>query len=656
MLTRNDSRPTGASSPLLAAAEAAVARHPVALPLLAYVLFTAIVSAIHGAEPPLSIDHIAYFKLADEIRAEYPNGGYWSTFNSVRGYGVLLALLHDYTGSHVASLKVILALITVAYLGAFQLFMGLTRATPFQRVLFSMLSALFVTFGASIWGMTDFAASLNRTIIIPFVVVLAWYFFRHYGSPRRYAVFPAFIALSLLHLSALHVFLVFCAFEALDFLVRRRFRLDRQLAWFVAAMAASVAMQGALETFAAGTSGYLRYTLNMTVPKLAAMLPARAEPPPTAAVIAATQEIRKAAEEVRLAEAEAAARRPSVATARAGRSQPASAAATVPDAEKRPAEGDSKVVVKEGELPRLSTQEAWRIELLAFPWRNFPPSVATLATIASSYGVIFLLAAWGAWRVRRASDWQALDLGMLLLGVASVMTAFGLQAVLWVLRSRIPVMPINFEEIRAINMVMIPSVYFVFRLFEFAPPLGRLAPGTVRVAVVAAFVLQPIVLVRALPSAAREGILQTAIDRGLVKRSDAPRMLYARQFLGLATDGRRYYYASRPVIDWLERHAGPDDRVLTNLNEFHMSRVKAIGPFLGIVSLDVWDVRRTKWADTLEAIDGALAARNLAAILELAREVGATFAVVDWRVEGAAYADENYSVVRVPPAAEKGTP
>jgi TRAP-type C4-dicarboxylate transport system permease small subunit len=87
-----------------------------------------------------------------------------------------------------------------------------------------------VSFGASIWGMTDFAASLNRTIVIPFVILLAWFFFRWFHSPWRYAIFPALTLLSLLHLSALHVVLVFLAFEGLDFAIRRRFRPTRDLA------------------------------------------------------------------------------------------------------------------------------------------------------------------------------------------------------------------------------------------------------------------------------------------------------------------------------------------------------------------------------------------------------------------------------------------
>jgi hypothetical protein len=124
-------------------------------------------------------------------------------------------------------------------------------------------------------------------------------------------------------------------------------------------------------------------------------------------------------------------------------------------------------------------------------------------------------------------------------------------------------------------------------------------------------------------------------------------MLYARQLLGLGDDGPRFYYSSRSAVDWLERNAGPNDKVLTNRNEFHMSRVKAVGPFLGVLNLNVWDAQRATWAESVEAVDRALATRDLGRVMTLARSLGATYAVVDWPAEDAAYRDDYYSVVRV---------
>ena len=213
--------PSSAAS-VLATSKYIASTSKIVVPFTVYAAFAAIVYVVQGAEPTLNIDHISYIKLANEIRAEFPLGDYWRSFNSVRAYGVILAYLFDLTNSHLTSFKLLLATFTVVYLWAFQVFMGLATESRAEAMLFSLFSALFVSFGASIWGMTDFSASLNRTIVIPFVVLLVWFFFRKFSSPWRYAVFPVLILLSLIHLSALHVFLVFVVFELLDFVLWRR--------------------------------------------------------------------------------------------------------------------------------------------------------------------------------------------------------------------------------------------------------------------------------------------------------------------------------------------------------------------------------------------------------------------------------------------------
>jgi hypothetical protein len=378
-------------------------------------------------------------------------------------------------------------------------------------------------------------------------------------------------------------------------------------------------------------TGYVRYVLRAAVPSPAHVLPA-----PVAALPSPPRMLPAPAATV-----------PSpppmlAAPAAAVRSPPpmlAAPAAAVPEA-KPPT--------------KLTSREAWKIELLAFPWRNFPPTLATLATIASSFGVIFLLAVAGAVGASRSGAAKPLDREMVTFAFAVLLAAYGLQILLWSVRSVIPFYPINFEEVRAINMLMIPSIYFVFRLYEHAPRFGGLSERSIRIAIVVAFVLQPIFVVRALPAQWREGLIERTVAWGALKTSDAPRMLYARHFLGLAGDGRRFYYSSRSALEWLERNTGPSDRVLTNLNELNLSSVKTVGPFLGILDLDIWDARRATWAETLDAVDRALAARDLDQVMALARSLGATYAVVDWPVEQAAYRDDDYSIVRVlslPPAA-----
>jgi hypothetical protein len=578
-------------------------RFPRLGPTLIYVLFAALVYVAQGTEPPLSIDHIAYFKLADEIRAEFPKGDYWHTFSSVRAYGVLLAYMYGFTASHVVSLKLILAVLTVAYLWSFQCFMGLLTTSRPRAVFFSLLSALFVSFGASIWGMTDFSASLNRTLVIPFVVLLVWFFFRFFGRAVRYAVYPALVLLSLLHLSALHVFLVFLAFEALDYVFRRRLRLTKDIAYFAAALVTSLALQGVIEYLSPGTFSFIRYTFNMAVPSVAQTIEAWTQPAPGKG---------------------------------AGRKAPTG----------YPSEWYEP---RKAAPPKLSQDEAWKIELQAFPWRNFPPTLATILTIGSSYGVIFLLALWGVIRVFRRGAARTTDRVMVLFAFGVLGAAYGLQILLWALRNRVPVLPVNFEEIRAINMLMVPSLWFVARLYEDPPLVAGLSSRAMRTLIVLAFVLQPIVLVRALPSSWREGLISEAVARGAIRSSDAPRMLYARQFLGLADEGHRFYYSSRGALAWLKKNAKPGETVLTNLNEFYNSPVKAVGPFLDIVTMDVWDVRRAQWAAALVDIDDAMASHDIDRVIEIGRHVGATYAVVDWPVSDAVYSDAFYSIVRVNP-------
>lgn len=604
-----------------------IERHPLLAPTLIYILFAVLVFVAHGAEPPLSIDHIAYFRLADEIRAEFPAGDYWRTFSSVRAYGVLLAYLFGLTGSHVASLKLILAFMTVAYLWSFQCFMGLLTTSRSRAVFFSLLSALFVSFGASIWGMTDFSASLNRTLVIPFVVLLVWYFFRFFAGPWRYAVYPALVLLSLLHLSALHVFLVFLAFEVLDYLFRRRLRITRDIAYFLAALLTSVALQGVIEYLSPGTFSFIRYTFNMAVPSAAQMIAAWKKPAAAPSPAPAQRPTAPRSEEVKPA--------------------PQPSAPRIEEEKRAPPPPPPPEVSIPKTPPKLSHAEAWRIELQAFPWRNFPPTLATILTIGASYGVIFVLSLWGAVRVFRSGIARMIDRVMILFAFGVVAAAYGLQFLLWALRDSVPVLPVNFEEIRAINMLMVPSLYFVARLYEDPPALAGLSTRAMRVLIVIAFALQPIVVLRALPATWREGLIAKAVAYGAIRTSDAPRMLYARQFLGLAGEGHRFYYSSRGALAWLRLNAKPGETVLTNLNEFYMSPVKAVGPFLDIVTMDVWDVRRADWAQALVSIDDAMASHDLDRVIGIARRVGATYAVVDWAVDNAVYRDAFYSIVRV---------
>ena len=648
------------------------ARSAAWLPLLVYIFFAALIYAIHGLEPPLSIDHLSYFKLADEIIGEYPDRDYYRGLNSVRAYGVILAYMHAWTGSHLVSLKLLLAVITVGYLAAFQLFMRLATPSRTEAVLFSLLSALFVSFGASIWGMTDFAASLNRSLVVPFVVLLVWFFFRFFDSPWRYAIYPALVLCSQLHLSALHVFLVFGVFEGLDWIFRRRLRITRDLAYFALGLAAAGLVQSGMEMMGTGTANFVRYTLNVaTLAKPAPKPPAEAQPPvkvatgpavkaPAAPAPAATSAAPKAAASPAPAPSSPAAT-PAPAKPAAPAAprepmfksiEPAAAPepkkAEEPPAEAKPAETDAtKAQPTPLETPRLNAAQAWEIEMFAFPWRNMPLSLATLLTLATSFGVIFLLAAGGAVLAFRRGEATRLDRSMLVFAAAVVIASYGFQTVLWVARNVMAIFPVNFEEVRAVNNIMFPAVYFVYRLFHLARPAFGLSQRTIRILIVAAFVLQPIVILRSLPTSWREGIIAAAVDGGIIKRTDAPRMIYARQFLGLADEGRRFYYSARDAIRWLDQNAQPNELVLTNVDAFIMLRAKTAGTFLDIVRMDVWDTRRGAWARSLDSVDALMATGDTERVVRFAKMLGASWAVVTWPVEGAAYRDSHFSIIRI---------
>lgn len=533
--------------------------------LLLYIAFAAIVYVAQGPEPELSVDHVAYFKMVDSIRAQYPDGGYWRSFDTFHSYSVLVAYLSDLTASHITSLKLLLAGMTVAYLIAFErLALLFTESRPLA-VSLSLLSALFVSFGASFWGFTDFAASLHRTLVVPFFVWILWFFIRFYDSPWRYAMYPLLVALSVLHLSTYHMLLVLLAFEPIDFLFLRKRRVDRRLLYFGAGLLAAWLTR---ELVAWSGLGFANYV-------------------------------------------------------------------------------DDSITRAWGASGNLSPPEAWVIELYAFPWRNMPLPLATLANLALSYGVIFALSVASAIAVRRREGWTPLDRFMLAFSGAVVAASYGPQTLLWLMRDHFPIYPISFEEVRAINFMMIPSLYFVSRLVAILWREEKRGHRLLVAAIVVGFALQPVFVLRALPLPWREALLERMSTMGMLQKEDSFRTLYARQYLGLAGEGPRFYYAARGVIDWLTRNVKPDDRLMTNRNEFRIAGLEAVGPFQNVVTTGIIGGSRRQWRDELDAVAAALGSRDIDEVTRVAKELGATIVVVPWQEPGALYQDDNYSVLRV---------
>jgi len=537
-------------------------------PLLLYLGFAALVYWAQGPEPELNLDHIAYMKMADAIQAAHPDGAYWRDFDALRGYSMLIAYVTDFTGSQITSLKLLLAGMTVAYLLAFQVLATFFTGSRPLAVACSLLSALFVSFGASFWGMTDFAASLNRTLVIPFFVLIIGFFLRFRDSAWRYATYPMLIAASLLHLSGYYLLIVLWAYEGLDFLFLRKPRFDRRLLQFLGGVLAAIVMRWLVELTGLGFSSFIENTFRL-------------------------------------------------------------------------AWGSG--------IGKLSPEEAWAIELYAFPWRNLPPPLTTIANLALSFGVIFALSVAGAIAARRREGWTALDRVMVAFAGAVVIAAYGIQTLVWAIRSFEPIYPINFEEVRAINFLMIPSVYFVARLVvlllrdrEHDPWRRAVVAG-----IAVAFALQPIIVLRALPIEWREALLEHMTRTGIVHQEDSFRMLYARQYLGLASNGPRFYYSTQGLLEWLNRNARPDDRVLTDRNEIGLSGLPVVGIFQSVVRLTVTDGARHDWKEGVDAVRQAFASHDIDEVRKVAKKWNATLVIVPWPEPGALYQDQYYSILRI---------
>jgi hypothetical protein len=203
-----------------------------------YICFALGVYIIHGPHPPISIDHIAYFKLADQIRDAHPQHDYWRAASVTHSYAVLMCYLGDLSGDHVKTLKILLAVMTVAYLCSAERLFALFATHRWVAVLIAVVSAFHVSFGSVFWGVTDFAASLNRTLVVPpMLLLLAWYF-GNYPRRRRFLTYPALVFLSILHLGTYYLLAVLAAMDGVrlirDVLFRRE-RLSANLASYAAA-------------------------------------------------------------------------------------------------------------------------------------------------------------------------------------------------------------------------------------------------------------------------------------------------------------------------------------------------------------------------------------------------------------------------------------
>ena len=559
---------------------------------LVYISFAAFVYLAHGAEPELSIDHVAYFKMAKSILGNHPDGSYWKEINSTKSYAVLMAYAYGVTGSHILSLKWILAGLTVLHLYAFQLIMSLFTPDCWKQILFSLLGAFYVSFGATFWGVTDFSASLNRTAVLPLILFAIWFFIKKWDSPVKNIIFPLLMVGSIIHLSVYYIIGVLALMEMSSLVIEQRFRLNTRMFSFILMLAVTVFLQTLISQSSLGTGSYISQ--------------------------AATQGVSRIVQNQ----------------------------ATTDNA----TQGVNRIVQNQATTDNvtiLSPQAAWGVELYAFPWRNMPLPIATLITMFSSVSFIFLLAVLGL-RKCIQNRLQKLDWIIIYFAMSILIMAYGLQTTLWLCRSWLPVYPINFEEVRVINFIMIPFLYFIFRVFDDQLANKTLPSYGSAALIVIAVIIQPITIIRTLPNNIKNIIIQKAFDLGVINPGDSLRLLYARQYLGIAgQDGRRFYYSALGILGWLKENAQPSDRVLTDLNEIHLLNLHSIGNFNAMVDMQIKSRDRYDWMVAVKEIGDILSRHDTKEVVELAKKYQANLAIVPWEVKGAVYSDNNYSVIRI---------
>jgi hypothetical protein len=594
-----------------------------------YLAFALAVYLAHGPRPDINIDHIAYFKLANDIRAEYPNHDYWRAATATRSFAVVMAYFYGFTGDHIRTLKILLVGMTVAYLLTAEYFFSCFTRHRWLAVLFSVVSSVHVSFGAVFWGVTDFSASLNRTLVVPPMLLMLGWYFNNYTRHRRFLVYPALIYLSVLHLGTYYLLGALAVMDGLRlaYLIRSR----KSTFWLSATcyVLAFMAVAIAYESIAHFNLGST--VLSMLVPRIEdkGTLVPRIEDKGTL-----VPRIENKGTLMPRIENE-------------GTVVPRieDKGTLVPDIENK------GIIVPRIEKIRtdrsfLSSGLAWDMEIFAQPWRNFPPPLATVLGMAMSLAFIVPLSVVGGYFAIRKKDWKPFDKPMLLFACSVFICAYGLQCFLWTIRHWIAIYPINFEEVRTICFIYLPILYFTLRGFEWlwytsAVPNSR----AIAIAGLLLIVVQPIRLVRLLPRSYLESFVETAQRVGVLDKRESQRNIYARQVLGLEADRQRFYYCVLPVLNWLSAHTNANTRVLTSRSELYLLDAKVIGTSNGFLNTDPRSPVRMIWHDQVLELDAALSAHNIQRVEMLARANRADFAVVQWDEPSGVYDDGNFSVI-----------
>jgi hypothetical protein len=589
--------------------------------LVAYLAFAALVFIVQGPQPVLGPDHLSYLQLADEILAACKTGEYWRETSSIRFYGVVLAYLHGWTGSHVLSMKLVLLAFSVLFLLAAHLFFSLFTPVRWQAGLFAVLSGFAVSFGITSWGITDSTALLPRTIVAPIVMFCMWVWFRFDGRAFKYVALVILALASVMHLSTFYAIGVLALAEAWDLGVRRRLREPRLAGAFLASLLVAGTALVTLEYLGVASKSFSQYApealrgMGFDVKNIDAI---------EWGGLVTCQAPRPVSLEAQ----------PSVKRLAIARLRTASVMAAAPPSSAPAASGP------------LTAGEAWAAELSMRPWRNMPMPLTNVANALSSSALILLLGLGGL-VVAYVEGPTRHDRMMATIFVAIPVFALMPQTILWILRQFTSVFPATIEEVRAIGLLMIPSLYFVLRLFRraIAAPERRVAKAY-GLAIVVAVLALPLFM-KNLPHFVREGLLSAMTSLGVVDAGNSASLANARAALGISPGASSLYYSTQGVRRWLRENTPPGSRILTDRDDLVMLHDRVIlGPRQ--VAVNVYKGTAQDSALFLKTTQ-AMANRDLATLKALGVASGADVVVVNWEVPGSAYADSAFSVVEIRP-------
>jgi hypothetical protein len=472
-------------------------------------------------------------------------------------------------------------------------------ADRWLRLIFVLLSALHVSYGATYWGFTDFSASLSRSFLVPLLVLVLWSILRFSAHGLRIFLPPLLLYLTLIHLSAFHFLAVFFVFEIariplLDASERRR----RIVALSLGLLLTITALLH-LSTVQQSSFG---------------------------------SHIRR----LRILDHQAASNKVSM----NGVMDVRASKIDIPIL--RFAQATSAP-----EPTYLSPSDAWKIEMATMRWRNFPPAISTIAQIGASIGVIGWLAGLG-WFLARRHGAVPLDQLMVRFAVAVMIVAAGPQALIWVVRKWVEIYPINTEEFRVLNWLSVPLLYFVWRLFLFI--IASAVPARRRVwlacLVIVGYCAQPGGILPHLPRPWREALFTVATRYNIIDTWESPRTTYARQVLALESSVDRFYYGIADVIMWLSQQP-KGNRVLGNRPELVLCGLEIVGSANGFVLNDNRLKSGQVWQDQMLRVNKALKEHDRTTLGLLARRSGANFVVVPWPDAQAVFTGTHYSVLDV---------